>query len=121
MRRKRKSWQEQEVRAAQRKIWDAEVKAQQDWNAKPRAEQIEDARFVLYWLPRNAQAVLDGYCWMSEALASAKAVEAKAIQAAAVMGLIVDEVWALLQLPDEERTETLARMGYQARDAVRKA
>jgi hypothetical protein len=87
MNRKRQSWREREsTRETQQAIWDAEKKAQADWNAKSRTEQIEDARFVLHWLPRTAQAVIDGYVWMSDALASAKAVEAKAIEAAAKMG-----------------------------------
>jgi hypothetical protein len=118
MNRRRQSWREHEAaREAQQATWDAAKKAQAEWNAKPRSEQIEDARFVLEWTPGVSKFVVQGSCWMSDALASAKAVEAKAIQAAAEMGLTLEEVWALMQLPDEERTATLHQMGFKLEEA----
>ncbi len=69
----------------QQKLWDAQVKAQQDWNAKPRAEQIADARYVHEWDPESADAVLRGTMWMTDALANAKIIEAICCQSEEAM------------------------------------
>jgi hypothetical protein len=59
----------------QQKEWDEHVKSQQEWNAKPKAERVADARYVLRWSPAIAKTVSDGNVWMADAIRICQEIE----------------------------------------------
>jgi len=104
---------EEAARAALKEKSAAAWKAQQDWNAKPSAERVEDARYVLHWTPWNAESVMKGTISILEALESAREFEQVCIRCAEKSRhTSVEVVWALIQLtwrmPDADRAALLA-------------
>ncbi len=74
------------------------------WNAKPRAAQAADARYVLKWLPGLAETILNyGYPHMVDAIARANTIEQAAQKAADDLGVDVEVVRVWIQLTDDER------------------
>jgi hypothetical protein len=80
---------------------------QGNWNDKPWDEQLADARYVLRWCPWMVKHIMK-HPWWPMPLDDAKKFEALFTKVAGEIGIDVDDVLMLMQVPEADRKDALA-------------
>lgn len=98
-----------EARLEARARTEARVRGEPKWRDKTWDEQVADARYILRWCPWTAKYIMREPYWpMSDALEDAKKFEAMFTKVADEIGIDVDDVLMLMQVPEADRRDTLA-------------
>lgn len=87
---------------------EARVRGEPRWNDKPWDEQLADARYVLRWCPWLVKHIMQHSWPMPDALEDAKKFEALFTKVAGEIGIGVDDVLMLSQVPEADRKDALA-------------